>query len=50
LPCAQRAVADEFGNNRQQALDASRLHQLPAGMTVDAVERFLELPAPLEAH
>jgi hypothetical protein len=39
-----RPVADEFELNRQATLDAYRLHALPPGVTVDAVERFLELP------
>jgi hypothetical protein len=42
--CPWRAVASEFELNRQATLDAYRLHALPPGVTVDAVERFLELP------
>ena len=40
------AVARELGTNEAQALDAYRAGSLPPGMTANAIERFLELPAP----
>jgi hypothetical protein len=41
-----RAAAREFGTNEAQTLDAYRSNSLPPGITANAIERFLELPAP----
>ena len=40
-----RAIVREFGINEAVAQDAYRVHNLPPGITGDAVTRFLELPA-----
>jgi hypothetical protein len=40
-----RAIVREFGINEAVAQDAYRNHKLPPGITGDAVNRFLELPA-----
>jgi hypothetical protein len=40
-----KPVADGFNLNRQATVDAFRSHSLPPGLGLDAVERFLELPA-----
>jgi hypothetical protein len=41
-----RIVARELNVNEAQSLDAHRSRSLPPGVTVNAIERFLELPAP----
>jgi hypothetical protein len=40
------APQSPWRQNRQQSLDAFRTHTLPPGLSVDAVDRFLELPTP----